>query len=512
MGAGSAGAALAARSAERGRTVLLLEAGPDYRSAEMDEIWRSPNPLRALLNPDLTRELVWTDLLARRTDVQEPSLYWRGRGVGGSSAINGQIAIRPPADDFDSWTAAGCTGWAWNDVLPIFCQIESDADYGHEPYHGSEGPIPVWRMPREHWGSVDKALADAALAMGFKWADDVNAPGASGVSPYPINSRASRRVSTNDAYLEPARNLANLQIRGHTLVDRVRVHHGRATAVEFIQDGRRQIEYAHEIVLAAGAIHTPAILLRSGIGRASALAQLNIAVVADLPVGEGLQDHPMFILPLPLRSEFGIETADDRHSNCCVRYASGDETGLFADMVIVAMNQNVLSMETANTAPAAGALGVWVNRCYARGTVGLQSRDPTVQPVIRERMLSDQRDLRRLRQGARLLAELCASEAIRQILRIPPDETGIDFHRATYGDDQELEAHLLATAVDTQHATSTCRMGPSGSRETVVDPDGRVLDVEALRVADASIFPTCPRANTNLASIVIGELIAYRLD
>src|SRR5438105_5068270 len=128
-------------------------------------------------------------------------------------------------------------------------------------------------------GSVDQALADAAIAMGFEWADDINAPGANGVSPYPINSRTWRRVSTNDAYLEPARKLANLSIRGHTLVDRVLVSRGRATGVEIIRDGRRQVQHADEIVLAAGAIHTPAILLRSGIGRASTLAELDITAV-----------------------------------------------------------------------------------------------------------------------------------------------------------------------------------------------------------------------------------------
>lgn len=169
VGAGSAGAALAARSAERGKRVLLLEAGPDYRSARMHEAWRSPNPVRALLDPAAVEGMVWMGVTSSRTDGQAPAPYWRGRGVGGSSSINGQIAIRPPMDDFDDWAAAGCAGWSWRDVLPYFAKLEDDEEFGDEPYHGRGGPTPIFRMPRERWGGVDAALAAAALAAGHAW-------------------------------------------------------------------------------------------------------------------------------------------------------------------------------------------------------------------------------------------------------------------------------------------------------------------------------------------------------
>jgi choline dehydrogenase-like flavoprotein len=517
VGAGSAGAALAGRCAERGRRVLVVEAGPDYRSAELDEAWRSPNTVRATyFNPAGPGELVWRDLVAARTEAQEPQFYWRGRGVGGSSTINGQIAIRPPRDDFDDWAAAGCDGWSWDELLPVFRRLEADADFGREPYHGDSGPIPVFRMPRGEWGSVDEALARAALARGFAWADDVNAPGATGVSPYPINSRDRRRVSTNDAYLEPVRGLENLSILGGATCDRVVVRGGRAIGVELVQNGRRRVEHGDEIVVCAGAIHTPGILIRSGIGPAGRLSELGLDVGADLPVGEGLQDHALVAVYLRLRPEAAIRTPDDRDMNCCIRFDSGDAEGVASDLMVISINQMPLptdatgtsawlSPDAGATAADAGALCVWLNAPYSRGTVGVASLDPEAQPVVRERMLSDERDLRRLRHGARLLAELADGDAVGEICSASPREANPALWEAL-DDDRKLDELLLATVTDAQHATSSCPIG------AVVDTRCRVRGVEGLRVADASIFPGCPRANTNLASIAVGELVADLLD
>ncbi len=510
VGAGSAGAALAARSAQRGKRVLLLEAGPDFRSGEMAEIWRTPNPIRALLAPTDASGLVWPDLMATRTAAQAPRLYWRGRGVGGSSSINGQIAIRPPREDYDDWAAAGCDGWAWDDMLPHLCRLETDVDFGQMPYHGDSGATPVWRMPRDEWGTVDEALAQAALTRGFEWTEDVNAPGAVGVSPYPINSRDRRRVSTNDAYLEAARALDHLTIRGSTLVDRVVFQRDRAVGVEVIANRQRTSELADEIALCAGAIHSPAILMRSGVGPAPRLAKLGIDVISDPPVGEGLQDHPMLHVNLALRPDAAIKALDDRHTNCCVRFASGDEDGRPADLMMISLNQAVLAMEAADTTGGAGAIGVWLNHAFSRGAVSICSRDPDVHPVVREEMLSDERDLRRMRHGARLLADMVLTAPVAAICRHSPRDTNSELWQAL-DDDERLDRHLLATVVDAQHATSSCRMGPPDSPTTVVDPACRVLGVERLRVADASIFPDCPRANTNLATIAIGEKLADEL-
>lgn len=510
VGAGSSGSCLAARLSEQGRRVLLLEAGPDLRSAEMAEVWRSPNPLRALLVPEASASLVWPGVLATRTDKQEAALYWRGRGTGGSSSINGQIAIRPPMEDFEDWARQGATGWAPDDVLPWFARSEDDEQFGHEPYHGRGGPTPIHRMPRSEWGSVDTALRAAALSAGHGWAEDVNAPGAAGVSPYPINSRDGRRVSVNDGYLEPARACANLTVRGDALVDRVLVEAGRAVGVRYLHGGSAVEERADLVVVSAGAIHSPAVLLRSGIGPAGQLRGLGIDVVADLPVGRGLQDHPMVGVAIPLAADAAIRTADDRHTNVCVRYTSGVAGALPHDMMFVSLNQNLLSMETADLRFGAGAFGVWVNQAYSRGSVTLTSTDPQVQPEVRESMLSDERDLARLREGLRALVGMARGDDVAAISDGPVDRVNADL-LAALDDDGRLDDWLLANAADAQHATSTCRMGAPSHPDTVVDPDCRVLGVDGLRVVDASILPSVPRANTNLTAIMAGELMADRL-
>lgn len=511
-GAGSSGATLATRCAEQGKRVLLLEAGPDYRYSEMPEVWRSPNPARALLDPSAAESLMWTNLDATRTEKQANAPYWRGRGAGGSSSINGQIAIRPCMADFEDWVRWGAAGWSPDEVLPYFAKLEDDEEFGDQPYHGRGGPTPIYRTPPGEWGSVDAALCSSARAAGYEWAADVNAPGAMGVSPYPINSRASRRVSVNDAYLEPARAMANLTVRGQALVDRVVFSGTRAVGVSVVHAdaGAPIVEYADEILLCAGAIHSPTILLRSGIGPAARLDALGLDVLRDLPVGEGLQDHPMTLVELALTEDAAAGTPDDRHTNVCVRYTSGIGTAE-GDMMFTSLNQNVLSMAGADTRARSGAFGVWVNQNHSRGVVTLTSTDPTTQPMVAERMLSDSRDLARLRDGMRHLIELARHPEVAEITAQPLEQCNRELF-AALDDDAALDNYLLATAVDAQHATSTCRMGAPDDPATVVDPSCRVLGFDGLRVIDASIFPSVPRANTNLTAIMAGELMADRLD
>lgn len=500
VGAGSSGGPLAARSAEAGKRVLLLEAGQDHRADRLPEVWRSPNPVLARLDPSASEGLVWDGLASARTDAQAPMPYRRGRGLGGSSLINGQIAIRPPMQDFEEWAQAGITGWSPDDVLPYFIRLENDEQFGAEPEHGVSGPTPIYRTARNRWGAVDSALASSALGNGYPWAPDVNAPGATGVSPFPINSRLGRRISINDSYLEPARGSSRLTIRGDAQVDRILFNGNRAIGVSALVAGVVTTEYADTIVLSAGVIHSPAILMRSGIGPASELVSLGARVNVDLPVGHGLQDHPMAWVSLPLTDAAAPKSKHDRHTNVCVRTAS--RSGATQnDLMFVSDNQN---------GPGMGAIRVWLNQTYSRGHLKWTTLDPATQPHVRARMLSDPRDAERLREGIRTTVDLARSPQVADILDRPVESVNRELF-SVLDNDTELDNYLLATVADPGHTTSTCRMGPSDDAQTVVDSRCRVLGVDGLHVVDASIFPSVPRANTHLAAIMAGELMADRL-
>ncbi|MGD9702202.1 MAG: GMC family oxidoreductase [Acidimicrobiia bacterium] len=437
VGAGSAGAVLAARlSEDPRRTVLLLEAGPDTTSSETPEGLVGASFFDALAVPGRT----WPTLVATRAAGQEPQVYQRGRGVGGSSAVNAMVAIPGIPDDYDRWAELGAGGWAWADVAPWFARTS----------------LVLNAAARSEWGPVSAALATALP---------------SSVAGVPLTRDAhGRRVSTNDAYLEPARARPNLTIRGGALVDRVLLERRTAQGVRLV--GGEEIAAA-EVVVCAGAIHSPAVLLRSGIDRTG--------------VGRNLKDHPAIPIPLAYRGD----GPDPRSLPISVigRRSSGDAP---ADLQLLPIDH------LGPDAPGLGMLMVALMRVHSTGSVRLAADDPTLDPVVEFGLLGDERDERRLRRGVADALAALEHVAFRDLVEpIVPDLDG-DAIRANLG--------------DYVHASGTCRMGSSDDELAVVDSSCRVIGYERLLVCDASVMPDLPRANTHLTTVVIAERVAAGHD
>jgi choline dehydrogenase len=497
VGAGSSGAVLAARlSEDPARRVLLLEAGPDYPSVEA-----TPHDLR---------DSTWISVVRHDWGFKADAMkgreieYPRGKVVGGSSAVNATIALRGVPADYDEWASLGNPEWAWASVLPYFRKLEDDRDEGG-PFHGRGGPIPVRRWKPSELLPLQQAFLDAGRALGYPEVQDHNHPEATGIGPWPMNQRDGLRVSTAIAYLLPARGRPNLIIRPDCLVSRVLLEGRRAVGVEITSGGGPEIVRGGRITLSAGAIASPAILLRSGIGPRADLAALGIAPAVDLPgVGENLIDHPLASVALVPRPGVCEKTqpvvqAGLRHT------APGSRE--WNDMQLLMISQADLTEIPAVMAlvgaPMIFAVGFALQRPRSRGRLYLTSSDPRTQPRIELNYLDDAEDMRRMVDGVRLAWRVAGwpsiARHVERIAILTEDMVASD----------EIVQGYLQMAVNTiYHPVGTARMGPDGDAGAVVDQRGRVRGVDGLAVVDASIMPNVPRANTNLTCIMIGERVA----
>ncbi len=494
VGAGAAGCVLARRLTEDPiRTVALLEAGPDYGPdpaawpAEMrdpSDIWPESHP--------------WGYFHAGRS-ADRPLPLPRARVVGGSSTINGGIWLRGSALDYDEWAALGNPGWSFAELLPYFRRAEADSMGG--PLHGGDGPVPITRVAAADLDPVDKAFVAAAESLGFPWIADLNGDPVQrpGVGPTPKNLADGARMHAALTYLAPARQRPNLSIVPDTLVDRVCLDHARATGVR-TADGR-EIQGRH-VVLCAGAYGSPAILLRSGIGPAADLRSLGIPIVADRPgVGAHLLDHPtVTYFTGDDFTAFWVKPSAAPVTTSAVRTllkARSRQASEDTDLYII---HGQLRDETRDRWVAWFLLNLEVT--CSRGRVRLTAPDPEATLDIDHAYVSDAAELEACCDGMELIEQLVTTKPLADTLEPIPGRV------PSWQDRDELRAWVREDVSTTFHPSSTCRMAPADDPGAVVDHDGRVHGIDRLRVADASVFPTSPRANLHCTVVAVAEKLA----
>jgi 5-(hydroxymethyl)furfural/furfural oxidase len=558
VGGGSAGSVLAHRlSAKSANKVLLCEAGQDTPPGNEPPEIRDSYSGTAYFDPRFhwTELKVTTQVVSHNNPEEDrPPLrkYEQARVLGGGSSINGQLANRGAPTDYEEWEARGAAGWSWKDVLPYFKKVERDLDFDG-PFHGKDGRIPVRRIPQEHWTRHAQAVAEACRLAGYTFLPDQNGEFAEGYFPVTHSNHAEQRVSAAMGYLDSeTRRRANLTISTDTQVNELIFEGTRCVGVKAQVDGRVEEFRGREVVLSCGAIHSPAHLLRAGIGPVGHLKEMGIPIVMGLEgVGQRLMDHPSIALSSFIRPGARMNEHTRRHVQVALRYSSELPGVPRGDMFVAVLSKSAWHAVGAQIA----SLLTFVNKTYSEtGQVKLASRDPRMEPIVQFNLLSDRRDLDRLMSGFRKMAALQMSAPLRAVTDKPFPASYSDRVRKigvvnaknkiltaiaaalmdgpsalrhyiidtfvvegftfdeVMNDEEAMEAFVRKAAIGVWHASCSCRMGRPDDPMAVVDTQGRVKGVQGLRVVDASIFPVVPCANTNFPTLMAAEKIAEAMQ
>lgn len=551
IGGGSAGCVLAARLSEvASHKVTLVEAGRDVTQASMAPNVRSRYPGRAYIDDNN----IWPDLKAYLGASGGASRgqrrYEQGRLLGGGSAVNAMVANRGAPDDYDEWGRLGADGWSWDAALPYFRKLERDADFDG-PYHRKDGPIPIRRISDAKMSPLAKGVIASLKAQGFPLLPDQNGEWKDGVYVGAIAvSDTGERVPTSVAYLsDEVRRRPNLKIITDHLAERVvfEGHKAIGAVISPYAGGPSQTLGADRVIVSAGALHSPALLMRSGVGPAATLSKLGIPVVLDkASVGTNLMEHPSTAVSTYLPPAMRMTDLDEHHDHAILRFTSDLPNAPAGDMHAAFIGRSGWH----SIGQRVGTLFIWLNKPFSRGTLSISSADARAEPLIDFNLLSDERDLTRLmygfRVGARALLHPMMMERAgpafpttysarvagvaapglwntiqrgafsgmldwagpaRNWLINSVVTLGLDIN-AFMRDDAALSSFLKAGVGGVWHASGTLRMGAATDPAAVTDGMGKVHGLDGLYVCDASLMPAIPRANTNTPTIMMAEKLA----
>ncbi len=548
VGGGAAGCVLATRlSAQSWRSVLLIEAGRDYPpGAEPADI------LDTYSTSYYNSDYKWTGLKAhwRTRETSPPVNLEQGRVMGGGGSVMGMVALRGTPDDYAEWEELGAGGWGWKDVLPHYLRLENDLDFDGE-LHNKSGPVPIRRTPKKDWPPLSHAVAEFAAERQMPFVADMNGDFRDGYCSLPISATQTTRASSAICYLDAAtRARTNLTIVSQAQVTGL-IYEGRAVmGVTTNVAGQAQEFRGREVLVSGGAVHSPAILMRAGLGPATELRHHGITVVADLPgVGANLQNHPLLFIGVHLKRGMRQSPSLRPHPVGCFRYSSNLRGCPKSDLYIAAHSKsswNALGAQIAN-------FNATIFKPASRGRISLASARAEDLPRVEFNFCGEEIDTLRLMDGFRRVVEIVNSENVKPLydavfpvqftdrLRLLNLKTPVNTLKTTVlgalidtipaardyafstltstktdlktlvANDELLADHVKRNVGGTFHVSGTCRMGRADDPGTVVDPSGRVRGVGNLRVVDASIMPTVPRGNTNIPTVMIAEKIAAEM-
>ncbi|MFE0017322.1 GMC family oxidoreductase [Mesorhizobium sp. NPDC059054] len=559
VGGGSAGCVLANRLTRSGKdTVCLIEAGPDTPPEDVPRSIYGDSFLPDYFQPNR----YWTELTAFADPVgnrspkevqaeMKPRRYEQARVMGGGSTVNGQVAIRGIPSDYDEWEKLGAEGWSYEACLPFFQRLENDIDFpetnGQRP-----GPIPIRRTFPKHWSKFALAMRDSVAARGIPYVDNCHAEPTDSCFPFTRNNIYDHRVSSAAGYLDEAtRSRRNLTILSDSFVEAIEFEGKIATGVKVRRNGQVQTFKGEEIILSAGAIHSPAMLLRAGIGPGHHLQDMGIPVLADRPgVGHNLQDHPLIGFAVYLHPTGMMENYVKSNLLMHMRWSSGHAGCPSTDMKLTVSGRFAWS----ELGKRLAMVNFGPNKAFSKGYLQLREPGAGKHPFVAFNYLSDPRDLDRMKSTALwvsdILSKAPASEFVRSHwpgiyadsirnlaaktrlndLKTRVAASFLDFGGAArsfvlgkavdsrftlekvLNDERVLENWIRTGVQGDWHACGTCRMGRPNDPAAVVDSEGRVYGVNGLRVVDASVMPSVPCATTNLSTMMIAEKMAHHIQ